>query len=270
MPGKARFLLLLLAFLIVGLSACSTQPKQDPDFLSLEQMQTRVVANTASWPAYDLTAAQWVSGQPLLVNRDFNFAMAMSMQGVGVAIAAGSRISDNKKLAEQLAALPVFDVADTFAKNWRGVGWPGHEIAVYGFLFGGPDAHLRTVVEAHPLEGGPVRRFVYVSDWRALEGESGWLDDRGAMLTEGFAEAIPVVAELALRYPLLADTASFAESLNAYQLAGGAALQKGEGRVLEQDAQRTIIHSLSVPHTVFSYPTARITITNLQERPPLP
>jgi len=51
---------------------------------------------------YQLEGGVWLEHAPVLINEDFNFALAMGMEGIGAGIAAAQRTADNEKKAKAL------------------------------------------------------------------------------------------------------------------------------------------------------------------------
>jgi len=78
---KLRFIL----FLALTVTSCSSLKVR---YSTVEEIQKEVTPQASTLPAYDLTGGVWVPGQPLFINQDFDFSMAMSLPDIGPAISA--------------------------------------------------------------------------------------------------------------------------------------------------------------------------------------
>lgn len=99
-----------LLYLTLFLTACAANRTH---FSSIEEIQDTVKPNVSTLPAYDLTGGVWVKGHPLLVNSDFDFAVAFGLPDIGPGIAAGNRKRINEETAKLFEACKSFD----FCKN---------------------------------------------------------------------------------------------------------------------------------------------------------
>lgn len=166
--------------------------------LDLAELKARVAPSSSSLPSYHLTGAVWVPERPLLVNRDFDFALAMSLRGTGAGVAAQQRQQENQKLAARLASIPPLEAAEALAE-YDGPAACGNfdptrdAFAFYGLIYGGhagSTARLHTVAERH--RGRTlVGRGVHISQERALEDAGGWLGDDGATTAAAWKSGLP-------------------------------------------------------------------------------
>jgi hypothetical protein len=136
-----------------------------------------LAARVGSYAAQD---AVWVPGQPIAVNRGFDFAIAIALEGMGAGIAAAQRQTSNADLARTLAALEPIDVqallrAKCDDRPAACAVLTGYQIYLYGLLFGDKAARLRVVLEFGDAQGAPL--YVSVSDAHLVAdfGKSGVL-----------------------------------------------------------------------------------------------
>ncbi len=240
-----KALVILVCTVFVG---CSSQPWQ---LAELERVRHLAHPDQSTLPVYELTAAEWVEGQPLLINKDFNFGMAMSMEGVGVAIAAGMRINKNKGLASDLSKLAPFDLNNRWKKHAVVVNrdWRDKEVVIYAMLYGQPKAQLRTIVEFHSTTEAP-QRFVDISAWRPIEGDDSWQSSSGFLLSTQLDQSLAEIVTL-----LDSDFDEQGKE-QRYTISGGEAVQRGQGYILKQSKDYVIVNSSSAPNTVIRIPAS--------------
>jgi hypothetical protein len=254
-----RILKLVFSLLLIPLLGCVATPWK---MAKLEEIQTAADPKVSTLPAYDLTAAQWVPDQPILVNKDFNFGMAMSIEGVGVAIAAGMRINKNKELAASLSALPPLNLN----QRWQSVAidvqlpWRDKRVVIYAMLYGQPQAQLRTIVEFHNGEN-PPERFMDVSDWLPVDGEASWAAMQGARLFAQIDESLAAIAVMVVN-----DSTAVVEEQD-YTISGGEAAQRGRGYIKDQREGRVVLQSTNIPNTTIRFPAHLFTSSVHQEAP---
>ena len=76
--------LCFILFIALAVTSCSARQVR---YGTVEDIQRSVTPQASTLPAYDLTGGVWVPGQPLFINQDFDFSMAMSLPDIGPAIA---------------------------------------------------------------------------------------------------------------------------------------------------------------------------------------
>ena len=93
---------------------------------------------------YQLEGGVWLPHAPVLVNRDFDFALAMALEGgLGAGLAADKRKKENEERAAELAALTLPESAEELLFKLRCLG-----THVYFVLWEGKDPGLRAVIDA--------------------------------------------------------------------------------------------------------------------------
>lgn len=127
-----------------------------------EQGGRAVVEATSTLRSLDLAArigeyeardAVWADGQPLVVGRDFDFALVGGLPaGVGAGLAAAKRQRENLELAQRIAQQPRLDVESLFDVLLRTCAdcrplVVGKRFVIYGILYGSETARLSVVVE---------------------------------------------------------------------------------------------------------------------------
>lgn len=253
---------------LIVLAGCATTSYR---FSTVDELPSIANSKTSTLPAYDLTGGLWLEGQPLYINKEFNFGMAMSIEGAGVAIAVGMRTSKNKALAEQLSSLAPLQLNErlhALLSNKRADVGAGH-IAVYGILYGQPQAHLRTVLELYPSDAlandnnidasetvaqkVEPERFVFYSAWMPATGDASWTANDGELLWRAFDESLPALVELIAAFQASPDEER--NAIKRYSISGGEAVQRGEGFLLREEGGRSVIQSTSVPKTILSVPS---------------
>jgi hypothetical protein len=143
---------------------------------------TPIVAPLSELAGLDLEArfggyagrdAQWVRGQPIAVNRAFDFGRALSLEGAGAGLAVVQRRKGNAELAEQLAQLPAIDAAALVAKicAQRPAGCAaiaGARLRCYAQVFGVKAARVRVVSERVDGASQSVALYASISAPHAL------------------------------------------------------------------------------------------------------
>ncbi len=147
--------------------------------------------------AYLTRDARWAPGQPVLINRDFDFGFAMGLEGVGPGLAAARRISGNSDVAQRLAGVAKVPPEAVRARILSRLG-PREKrgasalleraVRVYGVLFGVESARLQVILEASDARGAP-ERYVAVTPARSVLAftEPGALDEAFAAGAVGIA-----------------------------------------------------------------------------------
>ena len=248
----------LLVFSVVFVG-CTSQPWQ---FAELAAVKQAADPKNSTLPSYDLTAAQWVENRPLLINKDFNFGMAMSMEGVGVAIAAGMRINSNKELAAALADLPPLNLT----QKWQAVAGNINDehrekqVVIYALLYGQPQAQLRTIVEFHGAGENP-ERFVDISDWAPTTGENSWSANNGRRIFMQIDSSLTTIVDLLTNEIIASGTEQ------EFSLTGGEAVQRGRGYLVEKDETAAVIKATTIANTVLRLPS---TVTTIRDYEPPP
>jgi hypothetical protein len=187
--------LLLVVHVVLGVSGCAHRTASAPaaarpsadetrpttpctrDFSSAATAPLQVIP-TSDLPklnlgervgSYAAQDAAWVRGQPIAVNRDFDFALATTLD-IGAGLAAARRQKENAELADKLASLDLIDSqallrslcaarADACARFY------GHSLRLFGLLYGQRAARLRVVLElADAADGARTPLYVAVSD----------------------------------------------------------------------------------------------------------
>jgi hypothetical protein len=144
---------------------------------------------------YPAQNAAWVAGQPLAVNHDFDFAVALGVEDVGAGIAVAQRRNKNAALAERLAKLEAIDLP-ALLQRLCAQGRPacaklaGKRVRIYGFLYGERAARLRVLLE---LTGGEAAPATYSSI--SVPGTALGFAQPGA-LASAFAAELEQVLEL--------------------------------------------------------------------------
>jgi hypothetical protein len=125
-----------------------------------------LVERVGSYAAQD---AAWVRGQPIAVNRDFDFALASALD-IGAGIAAARRQKENAELAEKLASLDPIDLPTLLRSQCaaRPDGCSriaGYSIRLFGLLYGQRAARLRVVLEfVGAVDGASAPLYVAISE----------------------------------------------------------------------------------------------------------
>ncbi len=119
---------------------------------------------------YQRQDALWLPHAPVMVNEDFDFGIAMTLDGIGAGIAAKKRQDGNAKSARELANLTLADGEAERLDALRGCGvhvygviWTkdgGRELRVITDVFG-VDGKL--VVEEHGVEVRKVENMTRAS-----------------------------------------------------------------------------------------------------------
>jgi len=107
--------------------------------------------------------AVWVPGQPLAVNRDFDFALAMSMDAIGPGLAARKRQDANVALAKRLAELPPLEPNALLRSlcpappRTACTALTGKQVRIYRLLFGERSARLQLMLEVESSQDDASR-----------------------------------------------------------------------------------------------------------------
>jgi hypothetical protein len=169
MPSRCKMsrVGLLIVSLVTGAAGCDHGRMAVATASELRALD--LAARVGTYVAQD---AVWISGQPLAVNRDFDFAIAAALDIEGAGIAAAQRRSANVALTRTLERLAAIDPhrllqARCTVQPASCAGLHGHEIRLYGVLFGARSARLRTILEI--ADATPSARvYVSVSDAMAV------------------------------------------------------------------------------------------------------
>jgi hypothetical protein len=165
-------------------SAATTEPSQSPaaalpatappvpTVVALSDLVALDLGNRVG--PYQARSAVWIPGQPVAVNHEFDFGIALGIES-GAGIAAAKRQSKNEALAERLAKLDPLDpqaLLQRLCPHSRSgcAKLVGARVRVYGLLFGERAARLRVLFEladgqpSHPIDASlsdaiPVERF---------------------------------------------------------------------------------------------------------------
>lgn len=208
----------------------SATPSTGPTLLPLTELPSLDLE--ARFGGYIARDAAWSAGQPLAINRDFDFGVAMSMQDIGPGLAAKRRRDGNEELANQLAGLAPLDpgallqmLCDAPPRTTC-QQLAAQSVRLYGLLWGDKDARLLVVLEV--VE--PAPRFsvhATISDARPL---AAFLEPNalGSAFHDGLAALATVIDKTA---PPTATT-------GACELSPGAKLA---GRVIANEAAFTLL-----------------------------
>jgi len=246
----------LLSFLC--LSSCSSLIQHQ--YSDLDQLKIAANPKNSTYTSYDLTGAVWVEGQPLLVNKDFNFGMAMSLEGVGTAIAVGMRKNKNEELAEKLSTIPPLALNEKLQLTLGDIKniHDKYQITVFAMLYGQPLANLQTFVELQPLsslvEKNTFQRFVSVSDWVELEGEQGWLANDGILISKNIDQSLQDITQMMELY-LDNKNINFENHEEIkYKITGGESIKRGAGIIVSKNNDRVWVRDERLLNTLLSYP----------------
>lgn len=207
----------------------SPAPSPRPTLLPIADLpQLDLAARVGPYLSQD---AAWVPGQPLAVNRDFDFMLAMSLEGgLGAGLAAKKRQDENRALAQQLAVLPpidssaLLDALCSAAPQHGCADRAGQSIRIYGLLFGDKEAGLLVVLETQTTGEPPTLHAVLAN------ATSAWHEP--GTLQRSFARAmLDLARDLQPASPPTDTTADC-------QLTAGAKLT---GQVLATHADRTVL-----------------------------
>lgn len=191
----------------------------------------RSAVDRSNLATYQLTGATWVDGMPLLVNRDFDFAMAMSLPDIGPAIAAGQRLENNKKVAALFDGTPI-DFAAEFEADLDKCGpecagasalLAGKTPVLFGLLYGHEDTRLQVILEVHEpdlldrQDGEKLEplRFIIVSNPKPLTGEGSWTATDGAAVASEVRQSVARLLAVANSYQALVGAATVADAREA-------------------------------------------------------
>lgn len=257
-PNDSMMHPFLLILITIFLNACASH--NAIRYSTLEEIQATVTPGTSTLPAYDLTGSVWVKNQPLLINQDFDFGMAMSLPDIGPGIAAGQRKKGNEEVAQILEAMPPLHLDAIFKrhmKNSDSMGQP-KRVTLYGVLFGQPNAQLRVILESKSTAGEDEKhsRFIYATDWAVVRGENSWTSNNGHKIIESFEIAIPALIGMSQDSSFETQKSEPVE----YTVINGKAPQRGSGWILAKRENRILIESMEIPNTVISFPESIIQI----------
>jgi hypothetical protein len=229
-----------------------------------EELREAITPKSSNLVTYHLTGASWAGDHPILVNRDYDFSIAMSMDQIGPAIAAGNRKKANDELAAVLATMPALETQEALAATIRahagneGGFWTSEmEVALFGLLYGGTrsgsSVRLQTILEVYGTDQPDTPlRFLVVSDARPLDGDAGWTATNGAVLREELRAAAGELVRLADRWHSIAGASPPGD---------GEVVQcpVGDGEklpliVLERLPARVTGTTERIPHTVIACP----------------
>jgi hypothetical protein len=227
---------------------------------------------SSSLPAYLLTGGEWLDGQPLFVNRDFDFGMAMTLPDIGPAIAAGTRLKGNRDTAAALADMPALDLSSRLARSLaerqrddripEKIAGFGGEIRLYGVLYGHPQASVWSLLEvSKQTESMSVERVMIVSAKQDLAAY--WLADRGAAIQTWLTGSVEPLIELWAR----AEDSVAQEPERDFRAPAAAGLNKGRGRVLTSDARHVLVRLSDIEGTVARFPAEGFETTEIMPEP---
>ncbi|MBF0298935.1 MAG: hypothetical protein HQK51_09465 [Oligoflexia bacterium] len=225
--------LLLSLFIILTLQSCSSSNYK---FYSTDEIQKKVNTNTTTLDSYMLEGGSWVNNQPLYVNRDFDFAMAMSLEMIGPAIAAGKRISDNQESAKLLQTMPEINLSAKIKKYFSDYQMRYEQkdnlsnkdkipVKMFGLLYGGDKARLLSILEVDKDKGNHaeekaknnesissllannigtqkdmVLRVIQASKELPLTGETSWTAGEGTNIQKFLEQSAPRLVSLFWSY----------------------------------------------------------------------
>jgi hypothetical protein len=190
----------------------------------------------ARFTPYQIRDAKWAARLPILVNRDYDFALGIGLGGYGVGIAASKRREANIRIVDQLTHVGSITPSD-LARRFNALlsvqslaSQPVCPVRVYGFLFGASAARLRVVVEVggRGPDGEPIL-YSAIGNPRAV---AEFLD--AAVLNKELDAGLAVVASY-IQAPL-----------NPTGLRGQCALGDSlvaRGDIVYQDSERAVIES---------------------------
>jgi hypothetical protein len=186
---------------------------------------------SARFDEYLVRDAAWVPGLPLAINRDFDFALAMSLDGIGAGIAAKKRRDANLELAQRLSGVAPLDhdallQALCAASPAACERLAGARVRIYGLLFGEHDARLQVVLEVAAAKLEPAL-YQVVTEAHPVETflEAG-------VLLHAFQRATADMASA------MFGSASPDTALGGCRVGGTA---KVEGRLLESTPSHTVL-----------------------------
>lgn len=261
--------------LFIALAVMSCRSLQ-VHFSTVEDIQRSVTPKASTLPAYDLTGGVWVQGQPLFINQDFDFSMAIALLDIGPAIAAGNRIKGNKEAAKLFEGMPKLGLQRYFDAALKAAASRDRNkllknkdsVKLYGILFGQPKAHLRVILEIdgnRDEKSDKPLRFIYVTDWLPLKGENSWSSNNGQKLRASFQATMPVLIEMLMTYDEYKESPEI-----QYSVIGGKVPQRGSGWVLARGNGRILIKSKDIPNTILSYPESVIEVSTRPDGIPHP
>jgi hypothetical protein len=133
---------------------------------------------------YDRTDAVWLPHAPVAINRDFDFATAMTLD-IGAGIAAQKRKRENEQVAAQLSGLALDDSMRARLDELRACG-----VHAYVLLWGPSDAvDLRIAADRFAAGGKLTAHVVLQRGTRPLDGDGSWsLDALRQTIRQALAE----------------------------------------------------------------------------------
>jgi hypothetical protein len=231
---------------------------------SPEELRETITPASSNLVTYHLTGASWAGAHPVLVNRDFDFSLAMGMDGIGPAVAAGNRKKANDEVAALLATMPALETREMLAAAIRahageeGSFWSSRmEVALFGLLYGGTrsgsNTRLQTVLEVFRADPATAPlRFIVVSDARPLDGDTGWVAANGTALREELRAATGELVGMADRWHPIAGASTPGEGEVVECPVGDG--EKLPLIALERLPARAIGTTERIPHTVIACP----------------
>jgi hypothetical protein len=197
--------------------------------------------------SYAAQDAAWVRGQPIAVNRDFDFALASALD-IGAGIAAARRQKENVELADKLASLDPIDPqtllrSQCAARPDACARFYGHSLRLFGLLYGQRAARLRVVLESvGAASGTSAPLYVAISEAHEITDF-----EQPNVLRAAFELEIGHIIELI-------DTSSASESDDRCATGDSTYVT---GKRIERDASRTVL--------LASDPTAMIVRCNVEQ-----
>ncbi len=231
------------------------------NFQPLDQLRGSVTKKDSSYDHYLLTSGEWLANQPIMVNRDYDFAIAQAIEGSGPGIAANKRTTGNKDVAGKLTSIATVEWKATFDKQVQECGGScknlnGSTVRFYGLLYGDDKARLQSILEIEKANESrskatkSVYRFVEVSEERSLEGDSSWLSNHGQLILDRMKSSISKLVDLSKQYLRLvaADKAPNAK-VGECPIGG---TYHAKGGVIKEDERQTVILVENMPRTILS------------------
>jgi hypothetical protein len=232
------------------------------EFMTLDDI--RKLDLRGAFGRYRAEGLVWVQKQPLAVNSDYDFSVALEIEDIGPAIAARNRIDANTRTVEKIGPMPELALEREFAASSRNDATMKRQykkirVAIYGLLFGRESARLQTVVEFHDASNNFIFRVVYISEGRPLEGEKSWLNDNAQPLATTMRKSARILGSeyigLLERGALLTDSPSNSTAEGGLERKCPVGnKEKVEGLVVARRGDIEIVRSPIFPGNLFLCP----------------
>jgi hypothetical protein len=161
----------MLPVATVSAAAARQCPKGDAQASLGERSDAEILKQLGTGlDAYRLQDGVWLAHAPVLVNEDFDFAVAMSLEGIGAGIAAKKRMDDNAAKAAELAATELPAEAARALSELRACG-----LHRWGMLWGGKEPTLTIVTDMYDAHGKRVSTEETKVAVVALSASSAWI-----------------------------------------------------------------------------------------------